>query len=147
MTAWRVAADVAEQLHAVPVAHQHLCPAFQHVIVAGIRHHQLMPDVTRPLPEQHALLYFQCFGVEVPTQGRLDRNPGELIYVGDIGHALIVNVLRGKEGIVPEFNWWGNKNWLSLGGLGKMTAFRKYVPVNNNSVTLRCCPTSFIVCI
>ena len=62
-----MAADVAEQFHAVPVAYQRLRFAFQHVVVAQAGNHQFVADIIRALRKQHALLDFQCLGIEVPA--------------------------------------------------------------------------------
>ena len=61
-----------------------------------------MSDVIGALFEQEALLDFQCTGVEVPAERGLHPCRRELIYIGDIGHALIVNVLRGRSGLSPN---------------------------------------------
>ena len=119
-----VAADVAEQFNTILVAYQHLRPALQYVVVALIRNHQLMAHVVRPLFEQQALLDFQCFGIEVPVQRRLDRNQGsELIYIGDIGHALIVDMVRGRQGLSPKL----------IGGATIMSAHYARCTFSNNA--------------
>ena len=68
-----MAADVGKQFHSAFVAHQHLgvVHPFDHVIVAKVGHHQLMPDVFRPGIQQHALLDLQDFWIEIPAQRRL----------------------------------------------------------------------------
>ena len=105
-----VAADVAEQFHAVLVAHQHLRPAFQHVVVAQIRHHQFMADVIRPCSNSRRCSTSSTLGSKYQPSGGWTGSRVELIYVGDIGHALIREYGAREEGIVPEINWWGNNN-------------------------------------
>ena len=62
-----MAADVAQQLHPVRVAYQHLPRPLQHMVVAQARHHQFMADVIRSLREQQALFGLQYLGIEVPA--------------------------------------------------------------------------------
>ena len=64
-----MAADVAQQLNTVFVAHQHAGAVlpFQHMEIAEIWHEQFVPDITRPMVEQHALFDFQYLGIEMPV--------------------------------------------------------------------------------
>jgi hypothetical protein len=78
-----VAAHVGEQLDPGFVAHQHLRVARpgQRVIVADLRHHQLVADVIRAGVEQVFLFQLENLGIEVPghrkvTRGRLDLPQG-----------------------------------------------------------------------
>ena len=68
-----VAADVRDEIDAVCVANQGLrvVAPLECVIVARIRHHQLMTDVTGSAREQQALLGVENCRIAIPGSGKL----------------------------------------------------------------------------
>jgi hypothetical protein len=68
-----VAADVGKELDAARVSDQHLAVVHpgERVIVARIRHHQLMADVTGAVGEKQLLLQREDLRIEIPGYGKL----------------------------------------------------------------------------
>ncbi len=83
-----VAADVGEELDAAGVPHQHLGVVHpgERVVIAHLRHHQLVADVVRPRAEQARLLLGEHAGVEVPRYRELAGGRLQLARVEQVGH-------------------------------------------------------------
>jgi hypothetical protein len=83
-----VAADVGQQLDAARVADEHLrvvAPG-EHLEVARVRHHELVPDVAGRTREQMPLLGFQNARIAIPRRRKLRRRLPQTASRGEVRH-------------------------------------------------------------
>jgi hypothetical protein len=88
MMAWRWRQTLLSSSTPLVVAEQRLAMAhpFERLIVADVRHHQLVTDVARPLPEEEFQFQLVDALVEVPVHRQLGRCGGESRKIGQVGH-------------------------------------------------------------
>ena len=85
-----MAADVRKELYPPAVPHQNLAVVHpgKRVIVARVRHHQLVPYVAGSGIEQQLLFQLEYLRVEVPGNGKLRSVGLECSRTGQVGHAV-----------------------------------------------------------
>ena len=83
-----VPADVGQQLDAARVADEHLRVAArgEHLEVADVRHHELVPDVAGRAREQQPLLGFEHAGIAIPGDRELRRGLTQMTGRGEVRH-------------------------------------------------------------
>ncbi len=91
-----VPADVRQELDAAGVADERLrvVAPLEDVIVAGVRHHELVPDVTRRAGQQEALLGFVDCGIAVPGHRKLRRGGTQTVRRGEVRHQPALSHMR-----------------------------------------------------
>jgi len=102
-----VAAHVVQHFDAGFVAHQHqrVVGPPQGVIVADVRHHQLMAYIAWPVVEQHALLELEQLLIEIPGHRKLRLcrfQTGNGLY---IGHSPTLEVKVGKPRAIQSLRF------------------------------------------
>ena len=85
-----VAADVRQQPDSLGAANQHLrvVGPGERVVVAGVGHHQLVPDVVRSGVEQELFLLLEDLGIEVPGHRQLRACRPDLAQARYVRHSL-----------------------------------------------------------
>jgi hypothetical protein len=93
-----VPANIGQEFNATFVTHQKfgITHPFPHIIVAHIRQHDFMADITRPLVEQKVFFQVENVWVKVPFNRQLSRR--QLENINEIGHiSLLLDLLRNKK--------------------------------------------------